>query len=183
MKRTALLLLAVATSACTRGQVDSAGNALASAAPQFASDGVVVARVEARLVRIDPQSALHVAVASHDGSLRLSGRVASGATRARYVAAARAVPGVTSVAASLAVDANLPQPKDDIADFALAVAVRASLASQAGVNGVGVGVAARAGTVTLTGTVRTSALRATLVDAARTVKGVARVDDRLTVGS
>ncbi|MBD5656522.1 MAG: BON domain-containing protein [Candidatus Eremiobacteraeota bacterium] len=168
---------------CTQRDVENAGNALASAAPKIANDGIIVARVEARLVRIDADSALHVAVASHDGAVTLSGKVKSAALIARYIAAARAVSGVTYVDASLTPDARLPHAQQQVSDFSLAAAVRAALVGQAGVNAIPLGVDARAGTIVLSGTVHTVALRTTLLDAARRTSGVRSVVDRLTVGS
>ena len=180
MKR--LLLLALgAFAGCTEHDINNAGNALASAAPKLANDGIVVARVEAQLVTIDANSALHVAVSSHDGVVRLSGKVKSATIGARYVAAARNVPGVTRVDASLAPDAHLPSTTGGVSDFALTVAVRASLVGQAGVNAIGLDVKAHVGTVILAGTVRSAALRTTLVAAAKSTQGVRAVVDRLAV--
>jgi hyperosmotically inducible protein len=188
-------VLAVAAGAgCTQQQVTQAENAVASAAPgvvnaiataapKFAADALIVARVESDFVQIDPASALHVAVASHGGTLTLSGKVRSGAIEARFVSAAKSVDGVKSVSARLAVDGSLPNASRQIGDFALVAAVRANLAAQGGLNGVQVDVKASQGTVTLGGRVATRAIRDTLVAAAKKTAGVKTVVDALVVGT
>jgi hyperosmotically inducible protein len=166
---------------CSQGQVDSAGHAFASTAPAV-NDALIVAQIEGYFVSIDVDSALHVAVSSHDGVIKLSGRVRSDSTRDRFAAAARTTQGVKSVDAALAVDSHLPSTKDQAADFALGVAVQASVAGQAGLNALSVHVDSRGGTVTLTGTVPTQAVRTTVVDAAKHTSGVKTVIDKLKVG-
>ncbi|GAC1541522.1 MAG: hypothetical protein NVS3B16_05220 [Vulcanimicrobiaceae bacterium] len=177
------LVLATLGAGCTRQQIDSAGSSLASAAPALASDGLIVAQIESKLVAIDGDSALHVAVASHGGSVRLSGRTKSAAIAQRYAAAAREVPGVKTVAAALTADASLPSTSKQVADFALATAVRANLVAQSGLNGVGVHVDVTGAAVTLRGHVKSAAVRVTLVDAAKATKGVASVTDQLQADS
>jgi len=181
--RAPLLLFALLAAACTRQDLDNAGSALASAAPKLASDGIVVARIEARLVQLDADSALHVAVSSRDGVVRLSGKVRSTAIAARFVAAARAIPGVTRVDSALAAAPHMPRAEQNASDFALAVAVRASLIAQGGINAFGVRVAAHDGAVTLTGKVKSESLRQTLVDAAKHSPGVKSVVDKIEVKS
>ncbi|MDQ2857068.1 MAG: BON domain-containing protein [Candidatus Eremiobacteraeota bacterium] len=166
---------------CTQKDVQSAGNAIASAAPKLANDAFIVTAVEAKLFSIDADSALHVAVASHDGDVRLSGKVKDGNVLRRFVAEAKAVRGVRGVAAQLALDAHLPRTKDRVADFALAATVRARIAGQAGLNGLNLHVSASGGTVTLAGAVNTPQVRATIVDAARKTPGVKAVVDRIDV--
>ena len=168
---------------CSRGDIERAGQAVASAAPALASDGLIVAQIETKLVAIDGDSALHVAVASHDGNVKLSGRTLSAAIAKRYVAAARGVEGVKNVNASLTADASMKRAATDVSDFALAATVRANLIGQAGVNGIDLDVRAASGAVTLRGKVRTEALRATLLDVAKHTRGVRSVVDALAVDS
>jgi osmotically-inducible protein OsmY len=166
---------------CTESQVNHAADGIASAAPALANDGLTIAKIEGRLVQIDPSSALHVAVTSNDGAVKLSGKVRSEAVSQKYVAAARAVGGVKNVTASLDVDPGLPNAKQQAGDFALMAAVRGNMAGQAGLNSLAVGVKAHAGTVTLTGKVKTAALRSTLAAAAKDTSGVKSVVDELKV--
>ncbi len=185
MARALVLACAAALSVvgCTREDVKNAGNALASAAPALANDGIVIAQIESAFVRIDADSALHVAVASHDGNVRLSGRTKTTAVAQRFVDAATHTAGVKHVTSTLVSDARLPSTKKAVSDFALATAVRANLAAQAGVNGLGIAVGASDGAVVLRGRVKSAAIRTTLVEAARTTAGVRSVDDRLDVAT
>lgn len=183
MRRLAGYALLVALAGCTEQDVRSAGKSFASSAPVVASDGIIIAQIEGRFVTIDGDSALHVAIASHDGKVKLNGRVRSATTAQRFTDAARHVAGVKAVATSLTVDGALPSTRKGVADFVLAAAVRASLTGQAGVNGIGIGIAARGGVVTLRGRVKNAALHATLLDAAKHTSGVTSVVDDLKVDS
>jgi osmotically-inducible protein OsmY len=173
----ALLLFA----GCSEAQINHAGDAVASAAPQIASDGLLIAKVESRLVQIDPASALHVAVSSHDGAVKLSGKVKSSAISQKYAAAAKAISGVKSVDVALSIDSSIPNAQQQVGDFSLTTAVRANLAGQAGLNGLSIGVKAHDGVVTLSGHVKTAALKSTLAGAAKSTSGVKSVVDQLTV--
>jgi osmotically-inducible protein OsmY len=190
MKLSHALLCIALLAGCTQSQVNSAGNqvnsagaALASAAPVFANDALIVGQIEGAYVTIDPVSALHVAVASHGGMVRISGRVRSVATRDKFVEAAKKISQVKNVDVALTVDEKLPSAKNQVADFALAAAVQANVAGQAGINALSVHVAAHSGTVTLSGKVPSDALRSTIVEAAKKVAGVHDVVDTLNVGT
>jgi len=178
-----VLLGASLMASCTRQDLNNAGSSFASAAPALASDGLIVAQIESKFVAIDGDSALHVAVAAHGGSVRVSGRVKSAAISARYADAVKSVAGVKDESLALSVDPNLPSTGKRVADFALAAAVRANLLGQAGLNGIGLKVEAASGVVTLRGHVRSSALRTTLVEAAKSTAGVRSVVDALRVDS
>jgi osmotically-inducible protein OsmY len=183
MKFVRLVVCLVLLSGCTESQVNSAGSSIASSAPALANDALIVGQIEGAYVTIDPASALHVAVSSHDGVVKLTGRVKSESTRDKFVAAAKKIDNVKDVNASLTVDEKLPGPKGQIADFGLAAAVQANVAGQAGINALSVHVAAHDGTVTLSGKVASDALRSTIVDAAKHVTGVRNVVDTLNVGT
>jgi osmotically-inducible protein OsmY len=180
---TAFALSLAAVAGCSQRQIDSAQNTIASDAPKLANDGLIYAQIEAKLVRIDADSALHVALAVHGGDVRLSGHVKSDQTEKRYTQAASQVSGVTHVNATMTVDPKLRSASGDVDDFALATAVRAHLTAQAGVNGIGLGIVSKSGVVTLTGSVKTEALHQTILAAARTTAGVKSVVDRLQTGS
>lgn len=169
--------------ACSQQQIDTAQNAIASDAPKLANDGLIFAQIESKLVAIDPNSALHVAISAHDGDVRLSGRVKSGEIEKKYVRAATQISGVKHVVATMTVDPKLPSATKEASDFALSAAVRLKVAAQAGVNGFGIGITARGGTVTLTGNVPTSAIHQTVVATAKGTQGVSAVVDRLHDGS
>jgi len=177
------VIAVAALCACSQPQVDKETHGFASAAPLVANDALVAARVEGAFVTIDPESALHVAVASHDGTVKLTGKVKSAATRTQFVAAARKIDNVRAVDATLAVDPTVSITKDKVADFGVIVAVQGNIATQAGINALSVHVEAHGGNVTLRGTVATDAIRKTVVDAAKHAAGVKSVKDDLKVGS
>ncbi len=181
------VLVLVSAAGCTSQQLQNAGDrtlhSIASQAPRFASNAAIAAQIEARFVSIDPNSALHVAVALNDGAVRLSGRVASSATAAKYVAAAKAIRGVRTVDAPLAIDPALGTPQRSVRDFALVAAVRANLAAQGGVNGLALRVTAHDGTVTLDGAAKNAGVKAALLDAVRNTAGVRSVLDNIRIGS
>jgi hyperosmotically inducible protein len=177
----AAVVLSLVFDGCTQQQVETESRAIASAAPAAVNDAALVAEVEARLVQSDASSALHVAVDVHHGDATLSGKVKSAAVAARFKQIAASTSGVKAVVARLTIDRALPSPGQQVRDFALATAVRASLADQAGVNGLDIGVASQSGTVTLSGTVKTAAIKSTLLAAAKSTEGVKRVVDRLHV--
>jgi hyperosmotically inducible protein len=184
MKQLPTLLAALALCAgCSQQQVNQTQKTIATEAPRLANDGLIYAQVESKLVGIDADSALHVAVAVDRGDVRLSGRVKARDVAANYLAAARGVAGVKRVRGDLTVDPALPDSRKAAADFALATAVRLNETGQAGVNGVKLGIAANDGVVTLSGDVATDALHATIVDTAQTTSGVKSVVDRLHVSA
>ncbi|MDP9018419.1 MAG: BON domain-containing protein, partial [Candidatus Eremiobacteraeota bacterium] len=59
--------------------------------------------------------------------------------------------------------------------------VMAALAAQAGVNALSVKASAHDGVVDLTGTAPTQAIKSTLLETARNVKGVASLTDHVTL--
>ena len=174
--------LAVCTG-CSQQQIDKAQNTIASDAPKLANDGLIYAQIETKFVQIDANSALHVAVAVHNGDVRLSGHVKSDETEKKFTESASHVSGVSHVNATMTVDPKLRSAGQDVTDFALATAVRAHVTAQAGINGVALGIAAKNGAVTLSGNVATGALHRTILAAARTTAGVRSVVDRLHDGS
>jgi hyperosmotically inducible protein len=183
------LVATLALGACSKSQVDGTQNALASAVPEsvksaipmLEADAKIVARIEGHFVEIDPSSAVHVLVSAKSGAVALSGSVRSADVRKRFVAAANGVRDVKSVASTIAVDPTLPNASEDARDFTLEARVRAKLVEEAGLGGVKIGVTARNGAVTLSGSVETAAIRTTLVQAAEGVKGATHVANQLTV--
>ena len=166
---------------CSAQQIDTASNTIASAAPSFVNDGLIVAQIEGYLLTIDADSALHTAVSSHDGVVKLRGRVKSASVRDRFIASAKSAQYVKRVVSALTIDPHVPSAQGQAADFGLAVAVEASLAGQAGVNALPIHVDAHAGAVTLHGSVHSAALRDTMVATAKKTAGVRSVTDDLTI--
>jgi osmotically-inducible protein OsmY len=179
--RMLILAAAVLASGCSSTQVEDTTKSLQKSAPVMLGDAAVSAQVTARLVGIDADSALHVAVASKDGNVSLSGRAKSAAIAERFVAAAKGVSGVKSVSSTIVADPNLPPATEQAKDAATATAVTGSLIAQSGINALGVKVRAHSGAVTLSGDVKTAALKSTMVDAAKHAPGVTSVVDDLKV--
>ncbi len=185
MKRFQMLLaLALVTAATGCSQdVNEAAKSISTEAPALFDDAAIVAKIESRFVGIDADSALHVAVDSHNGAVSLSGKAKSAAIAARFADSAKGVAGVKSVDSRIAVDASLPSATNQAKDFSVAAGVSAAILGQAGLNALSVKPAAHQGVVTLTGTVKTDALKATIVDTAKHAPGVKSVVDRIEVKS
>lgn len=179
----AAVSLASILAACSQQQLNSASHDISSRAPAIFDNGVLATKVMAKLASVDAPDALYTSASANGGTVTLHGKARTPALAERFVAAAKTVAGVTAVRDEFAIDQHLPRVGRDAAAFGLTTAVRANLVGQAGVNGVGIGVSARSGVVTLSGRVKTAALRETLVSAARGTSGVRDVVDRLTVGS
>jgi osmotically-inducible protein OsmY len=179
--RVLLLAITVLASACSSSQVEDTSKSVQKSAPIVLNDAAVVTQVTARLIGIDADSALHVAVSSHEGNVALSGKAKSASVAERFVAAAKDVSGVKSVASTIAVDSKLPPATQQAKDAAIVTGVTGALIGQAGVNALSVKVHVHDGAVTLEGDVKTEALKSTIVEAARHAPGVKSVADNLKV--
>lgn len=166
-------LLFAALAACSGGQQKNAENA--------GNDTYLTVAVKAKLAAVDVDSTDGVGVSSANGTVTLTGKAHSEAERQSYVAAARSVDGVRNVDDRLAIDANERGVREQSADVTLAGKVSAAIAGQAGINVFHVKVSARDGVVSLQGTVPSDSIARTIVDTARGVDGVKRVDSRITV--
>ncbi len=180
MKRCAIFLAMLLLAGCSQ-DVDQAAKSIATNAPAIVGDAGIAAQIEAALVGIDADSALHVAVDVHDGNVTLSGRAKSSAIAQRFVDAAKGVKGVKGVASRISVDPKLPSATAQGKDFALAAEVSAALLGQTGINAFSVKPSAHAGVVTLSGTVKSDALKTTILQTARHTAGVKSVVDRIEV--
>ena len=180
MKRCLVVLAIVLLTGCSQ-DVDQAAKSIATNAPAVIGDAGIAAQIEAALVGIDADSALHVAVDVHDGNVTLSGRAKSEAVARRFADAAKSVKGVKQVTSRVTVDPKLPSATTQGKDFALAAEVSAALLGQTGINAFSIKPSAHAGVVTLTGSVKSEALKATILQTARHTAGVKSVVDRIDV--
>jgi osmotically-inducible protein OsmY len=173
----ALLAAALLIAGCQNGgddtvrQVRDTANAL-----------VEEGKLRAKLLAIDVDSADDVALSQHDGVVTVSGSAPSQEIRGRYVAALRAAPGVKGVVDRLRID---PSRRGSVGraagDFALVSRVRSELIAQTGVNGLKVKIEAHQGLVTLSGSVPSEAVRATMEATARKIPGIRRLVDRTRI--
>jgi osmotically-inducible protein OsmY len=161
--------------------VGQAEKAISTGAPAVIGKTEIVAQIEAALVGIDADSALHVAVDVQGGDVTLSGRAKSATIAQRFVAAAKGVKGVKSVASRISVDPKLPSATAQAKDFALSAEVSAALIGQAGINAFTVKPTAHAGVVTLSGTAKSDAIKTTILETAKHAAGVKSVVDRISV--
>jgi hyperosmotically inducible periplasmic protein len=189
----ALSMLATACSGTDTGSakqqankaVESLGKAaqsVATAAPVLAAnDALLASAVKARLAVADIDSATNVGVRAHQGAVTLTGTVRSPRDVHVLGDAARQVGGVKSVQTELRVDPHAPSARTQATNIGLEARVMANIAAQAGLNALSVHASAKAGVVTLHGTVRSPALKTTVLDAARHTPGVHGVVDKLQI--
>lgn len=182
MKRALLLVAVLGLSACGGDTGQSGADAQATLAPTTVfRDALLLAAVKAELAAEDIDSTTRVRVGVRDGAVVLAGTVATNTERARAVASAKKVTGVKSVEDRMTVGHVGPGAAKLGGDLAVAAGVEAAITAQTGVNVSTVRVAASSGTVTLSGTAPSDAVRATMVAAAKRAPGVRNVVDRIAV--
>ena len=150
-------------------------------AQKAVDNGVVAAAVKAKLVGIDADALTTVTATAANGVVTLSGQARTPSERAKYLAAARSVNGVTSVVDRLRVNPDLRGLRERSADIALDARVSAAIAGQAGVNILHLKVSSRGGVVALAGHVPSHSIERTVVETARAVRGVKRVVSQISV--
>lgn len=171
---TAVLVLAAAgCSADTRNAAQPA----ASQAKAIADDAFLTTAVKAKLITVDINSTASLGVHVHGGVATLTGSVRTNAARAKTLAAATSVPGITGVRDQLHIDSRVPDIGQRLGDAALAGRIAGAIFTQTGNTGVKVNV--HAGVVTLSGAVNDPKIRDAAVDTARNTSGVHSVVDRM----
>jgi osmotically-inducible protein OsmY len=150
-------------------------------AQRSAQSTALSAAVQTKLSTIDADASTTVTVDANDGVITLSGKAHNAAERSAYESAAAGVPGVKRVVDRLGIDPNLRGPRETFADAALATKVNANIAAQAGVNVARVKTSVRDGVVTLSGTLSSASVKATILQTVRKTSGVKSVVDRIEV--
>ena len=178
MRRALALIALAALAGCGSGTREPAPFGSASAG-QVVQDGMLLTAVKGRLTVADPDTIGSVGVAVRHGVVTLRGDVRSKSDRAKLVADARGVSGVTEVVDDLTVNPNAPRPKEALANFALAARIDAAIAAQLGTTTVHASVSN--GVATLAGTVKDAAARSTALATARGTSGIRNVVDRIRV--
>ena len=162
-------------SACNAQQQKQAQDSVNSAA--------LAGAVHAKLATIDADSLTAVKVETNGGTVTLSGEVRSAQERAAYDSATGTVNGVTHVVDRLTINPAVRGPRESLGDAALAAKVTANITAQAGINAARIKPSVRDGIVTLSGTVQSAALKATVLQTARKTSGVKSVVDQIEVKS
>lgn len=173
--------LAGALLAGCAGGGTSSSSARESSAPVSAQDALTKAAVMTSVIAANADAVNNVKADVSDGNVKLSGKARDAREEQQYVEAAKRAPGVKSVSASFTYDRQLRGARETLGDAALTAKVATALAAQAGVNAGRVKPSARDGVVTLTGTAPTAAIKSTLLDTAKGVKGVRSVVDQIEV--
>lgn len=145
------------------------------------NDTLLAATVKAKLVAVDADALTNVRVTASAGTVTLTGQARDPVEKDRYGMAARSVNGVTSVDDRVTVNPDLRGVREQSGDVALTTRVSAAVAAQTGVNVLNLKISSRAGVVSVSGRVPSSSVEQTIVETARRVAGVRRVNASITV--
>lgn len=160
-------------------------NPQATESRQPVSDTWITTKVKAKLAATDDVKSLDVSVDTVNGVVHLTGDVHSNAERDKALSAARSIEGVKDVDASgLKVSADpaeegeqeSPDSDQPVNDTWITTKVKAELATTDGVDSMDISVHTVNGVVALSGMVKSDIERKKAVAAARSVKGVRKVD-------
>jgi hyperosmotically inducible protein len=186
MKR-ALLPLTAALALAGAGCSSSTQNAPGPTVTQveaIANDALLTTEVKAKLITVDVNSTASLGVHVSGGVATLTGAVRTAAARAKTVAAARSVKGITEVVDQLRVDPHVPDigqrlgaAGHQLSDAALAGRIAGAIFTQTGTTGVKVDV--HNGAVILRGNIVDPKVRTAAVDTARNTSGVRSVTDEM----
>jgi hyperosmotically inducible protein len=176
-----LLALAALLAGCGSSNVNQAAQQVVSQAPAFFQDGLIHATLRAKIAAVDVDAATEVGLAVHEGHVTMTGTVRSGKEREQLVHAAKETKGVTNVDDELRVDPKMQGAVDKTGDVVLTAKVEGAIAAQTGINAVRIRTSAHNGFVTLEGSAPTSAIKSTMVAAARKTSGVRNVRDDIVV--
>jgi hyperosmotically inducible protein len=176
----ALPLLAVGLALAITGCSSSNQNAPAPSVTQveqIANDALLTTEVKAKLITVDINSTASLGVRVSGGVATLTGSVRTSAARAKTVAAARSVKGISAVRDQLHIDTKVPDIGQRLNDAALAGRIAGAIFTQTGTTGVKVDV--HDGAVTLRGNINDPKVRSAAVDTARNTSGVRSVSDQM----
>ncbi len=181
-------ILAIAVvPACNRAKTDETAERAAGEARQAAAtasdrlaDGWLATKIQAQYFADEDVKARFINVSADEGVVTLKGRVDTDAARAEAVSIARNTDGVRQVQDMLLVGA--PANSDEAREAAwITTQIQARYFAESVINGGDIDVATNNGVVTLSGRVNSAAEKSDAVAVARSIDGVARVDDRLVV--
>ncbi|HME81067.1 MAG TPA: BON domain-containing protein [Candidatus Eremiobacteraceae bacterium] len=171
------ILAAATLVACSKSDQDQTQRTI----ERGAGDAWVCTQVRASATALDPATVSLVKIECSPGLVTLRGEVRSAQERDQLIAATRKIDGVKAVDAHIVVNPKAPTGNEIADDVTLATKVHVAIAGQTGVNALKIGVGVHNGVATLTGDVPSPAIQTVAVDAARGVKGVKGVVDKLEV--
>jgi len=149
------------------------------------SDAGITTSVKNRLTSDDLVRARNIDVDTADRVVTLSGEVESSAEESQALQLARNTEGVANVVDRIEVvpeaDAAAPTADNAVSDAGTTAEIKAKLLADTQVSGLRIDVDTKDSVVTLTGAVSTMAEKNKALELARSVSGVARVEDRLTI--
>ncbi len=161
------------------------GDQQATESQQPVSDTWITTKVKAKLAATDDVKSLDISVDTVNGVVHLTGDVHSDAERDKAVTAVRNIDGVKKVDTSgLKVSAHPAEEGEQesadsdqpVSDTWITTKVKTELATTDGVDSMDISVHTVNGVVALSGTVKSDIERKKAVAAARSVKGVSKVD-------
>jgi len=173
--------LALAVAGCSSSGQNAPGPTVTQV-EALANDALLTTELKAKLITVDINSTTSLGVHVSEGVATLTGAVRTPDARAKSVAAARSVKGITEVVDQLRVDPHVPdirqrlnQAGQSLSDAALAGRIAGAIFTQTGTTGVKVDV--HDGAVILRGAIVDPKTRTAAVDTARNTSGVRSVTD------
>ena len=178
--RTQLRTLALATMVALMATANVVSAADKSATEQI-DDTAITAKVKAALIGDKQTKAHNIDVEVYKGRVQLNGFVDSDAERKQAVIDARNVKGVIAVDNNLVIKGADRSAGVAVDDATIAVKVKAALAADSRTKAHQINVESSNAVVQLAGFVNSKADMMAANDVARSVAGVARVDNKLAV--
>jgi osmotically-inducible protein OsmY len=166
--------LALALAGCSQS-TQNAPQPAVTQVEQIANDAFLTTELKAKLISVDINSTASMGVHVNHGVATLTGSVRNASARAKTIAAAHSVHGITAVRDELHIDGRVPDIGERLGDAALAGRIAGAIFTQTGTTGVKVNV--HAGVVTLSGAVVDPKVRTAAVQTARNTNGVRSVVD------
>ncbi len=181
MRTHAHTLVVVAALAAAFTAVGAAGCSTTRSAEGQLDDAAVTSKVKSKLAA-DPQvNPFNIDVDTTEGVVRLSGMVEDTEARSEAEKLARDTAGVRGVVNEIEI--GDPTVGEVVDDAWIVTKVKAQLTANEDINPFNVDVDAQQGVVTLSGRVQNVRERELAENIAAGVKGVRRVDNRLSVGA
>jgi hyperosmotically inducible periplasmic protein len=148
---------------------------------EVVDDAVITTRVKTALIGDPATKARDIDVATFKGRVQLNGFVDSASERSQAIEVARKVNGVAAVDNNLKLKGAERSTGETLDDSTISVKVKAALVGDKRTEAHQIDVQTRAGVVLLGGFVNSAEARAAAGEVAKSVQGVAKVDNQITV--